>query len=69
MSKQTHLHNAVQEKRKAMSMTQEELGRTVGVTRQTIIAIEKGNYTPSLQLALSLATQFQCAVEELFFYE
>lgn len=49
-------------------MTQEELADKAGVTRQTIIAIEKGNYTPSVALALSLAEVFSCSVEKLFWY-
>ena len=47
-------------------MTQEELAQRVGVSRQTIIAIESGKYTPSLGLALKLARQFKCRVEDLF---
>jgi putative transcriptional regulator len=46
--------------------TQEELGRSVGVSRQTIIAIEKGNYVPSALLALKIAKFFKKPVEELF---
>lgn len=47
-------------------MTQEEVAKKSGVTRQTIIAIEKGNYTPSILLALKLAKVFRKPVEELF---
>jgi putative transcriptional regulator len=47
-------------------MTQEELARGVGVTRQTIIALEKGNYAPSVVLALQLAKCFKVRVEDLF---
>jgi putative transcriptional regulator len=47
-------------------MTQEDLAQRVGVSRQTIIAIESGRYTPSLGLALRLAKLFKCRVEELF---
>jgi putative transcriptional regulator len=47
-------------------MTQEDLAGRVGVSRQTIIAIESGRYTPSLGLALRLAKLFKCRVEELF---
>jgi putative transcriptional regulator len=60
------LTNTLFEKRKAANLTQVELAERVGVTRQTIIAIEKGNYVPSVQLALLLATALQCQVEELF---
>ncbi len=48
-------------------MSQEELGRAVGVTRQTIIAIEKARFVPSTLLALRLARFFGCRVEDLFF--
>jgi putative transcriptional regulator len=58
--------NSLLEKRTASGMTQEELGDKVGVTRQTVIAIEKGNYTPSVLLALKLAKVFKISVEELF---
>ena len=58
--------NTVQTHRKAAGYTQEELAAKAGVTRQTIIAIEKGNYTPSVLLALRLATIFKTTVEHLF---
>jgi putative transcriptional regulator len=47
-------------------MTQEELARRVGVSRQTIIAIEKGKYNPSVLLALKIARVFDRGVEEIF---
>lgn len=47
-------------------VTQEDLAREVGVSRQTIIAIEKGNYTPSIHLALKLAYFFKVSVENIF---
>jgi len=50
-------------------MTQEELARSVGVTRQTIIAIEKGKYLPSLPLAFKLAKTLNTTIEELFIYD
>lgn len=60
------LINHVQQFRSGRKLTQEELARGVGVTRQTIIAIEKGNYTPSIALALKIAKYFKTSVEELF---
>ena len=48
-------------------MTQSDLAALVGVTRQTIIAIEKGNYTPSVLLALRFAKVFKRPVEDLFY--
>lgn len=61
-----HIGNLVQEYRNKNNITQEELGKAVGVTRQTIIAIEKGNYTPSVLLAIKIAKYFHAAVEKLF---
>lgn len=49
--------------------TQEDLGRELGVTRQAIIAIERGKYDPSLPLALRIAKLFQKRVEEIFFLD
>ncbi|MFC1780611.1 helix-turn-helix transcriptional regulator [Patescibacteria group bacterium] len=53
----------------ADEMTQEQLAEKVGVTRQTIIAIEKGNYSPSLELAFKIAQAFKKRLEEVFMYE
>jgi len=50
-------------------LTQEELARRVGVSRQTIFAIEKGNYHPSVKLALKLARELDTRVEEIFHLE
>ena len=58
--------NTVQAHRTAAKLTQEELAAKAEVTRQTIIAIEKGNYTPSVLLALKLAKIFKTSVENLF---
>ena len=61
-----NVSNFVQDYRNNNKVTQEDLGKAVGVTRQTIIAIEKGNYTPSVLLALKIAKYFNTAVEKLF---
>ncbi len=61
-----NVSNFVQDYRNKNKVTQEELGKAVGVTRQTIIAIEKGNYTPSVLLALKIAKYFNTTVEKLF---
>jgi putative transcriptional regulator len=58
--------NTVHEARMKYTITQEELASRVGVSRQTIIAIEKGNYVPSVLLALKIAKFFKKSVEELF---
>ena len=64
-----HIKSKVFELRKEMGVTQEDLAKAVGVTRQTIIAIEKGNYTPSVLLALKIAQFFKKSVEQVFIYE
>lgn len=61
-----NVKNFVQEQRSKSKITQEELAKAVGVTRQTIIAIEKGNYTPSVLLSLKIAKFFGTSVEEIF---
>jgi len=50
-------------------MTQQQLAEKVGVTRQTIVAIEKGHYSPSLELAFRIARAFNVPLEEVFFVE
>ncbi len=50
-------------------MTQQQLADKVGVTRQTIIAIEKGQYSPSLELAFRIARAFNVPLEDVFIYE
>jgi putative transcriptional regulator len=60
------LDNTIRRWRVLAELTQEQLAADVGVTRQTIIAMEKGNYTPSVLLALRLAKRLKCTVEELF---
>lgn len=50
-------------------MTQKELADRVGVTRQTIVAIEKGKYSPTLELAFKIAVTFNKSLEEVFTYE
>ncbi len=59
--------NQVDQLRSKAGVTQEELAESVGVTRQTIIAIEKGNYTPSVLLALKIARFFKKPLEEVFY--
>jgi putative transcriptional regulator len=53
----------------AGEMTQQELADRVGVTRQTIIAIEQGRYSPSLEAAFKIARVFGVGLEEVFRYE
>ncbi|NNM53271.1 MAG: helix-turn-helix transcriptional regulator [Spirochaetales bacterium] len=65
----TALLNKLRIFRSQVGLTQEEMAQKTGVTRQTIISIEKGNYTPSVQLALRLAKVLGITVEELFYEE
>nr|WP_211252947.1 helix-turn-helix transcriptional regulator [Carnobacterium gallinarum] len=58
--------NKVREERKTKKMTQEELAGKVGVTRRTIISLEKGSYVPSLLLALDLSEVLDIKIDELF---
>lgn len=62
----SRLNNTVQTHRREKNLTQAELAEQVGVTRQTIISIEKGNYVPSVTLALKLAQVFDKTVEIIF---
>jgi putative transcriptional regulator len=62
--------NRVREKRFfANEMTQQQLADQVGVTRQTIMAIEKGKYSPSLEVAFKIAVVFECDFSEVFSYQ
>ena len=69
-SKPTTLVNCIRALRfVADEMTQAELARQVGVTRQTIIAIEKGKYAPSLEVAFRIAHVFGKTVDQVFEYD
>ncbi|QQS60814.1 helix-turn-helix transcriptional regulator [Candidatus Falkowbacteria bacterium] len=61
------MKNNIKKMRLEKNVTQEDLALAVKVSRQTIIAIEKGNYTPSLLLAMQLANFFKVSIEKLFF--
>lgn len=61
------LKNSLKEHRKRNNFTQEELGDKVGVSRQTIISIEKYKYKPSMELGLKLAMELKVQVGVLFF--
>ena len=61
--------NKIKELRRARGYRQEDLAAALGVTRQTIIAIESGRYNASLELAIRLARHLQTTVEELFLLE
>lgn len=63
------LGNRVRELRAKHDLTQSELAESVNVTRQTIVALEKGSYIPSLLLAMNIAKTFQLPIEEIFYLE
>jgi putative transcriptional regulator len=58
--------NNIKDSRKRIGLTQEELADAVGVSRQTIISIERGRYVPSLPLALKIAKFFECPTDTMF---
>lgn len=60
------IKNKIKALREAKGITQEDLANTLKVSRQTIIAMEKGNYEPSLGLALKVAKFFDLTVEKIF---
>jgi putative transcriptional regulator len=63
------LRNTLRDLRAARSMTQQELADTIGVTRQTVIAIELDKYSPSLETAFRIARVFNVPLEQVFQYE
>jgi putative transcriptional regulator len=63
------MKNKIKVFRAMNDLTQEDLAQAIGVTRQTILAIEKGKYVPSLDLAFKIARNFNVTIEEVFQYE
>jgi putative transcriptional regulator len=63
------LCNRLKEIRLTMGLTQESLAVKVGVTRQTIIAVEKGKFAPSVKLALELASALNTSLDNVFWLE
>lgn len=59
----------IKEFRAVLDMSQDELAQKVGVRRETIVRVEKGQYNPSLKLAVDIARVFGKAVEEVFIFE
>jgi putative transcriptional regulator len=66
--KATRVTNDIRELRAARGITQAELASAVGVTRQTIIAIEQGRYSPSLEMAFLIARALGARLDEVFAY-
>lgn len=63
------LKNRVKELRARFNLTQGDLAEKTGVTRQTIVSLEKGSYTPSLLLAMNIAEVFKEPIEQIFYKE
>ena len=63
------MENHIAALRKQRRLSQEELAKAVGVSRQTITSLEVGKYTASLPLAFKLARYFGCSIEDLFLFE
>jgi putative transcriptional regulator len=69
MMKPTRLSNTIKEHRVELGITQAQLAEQVGVSRQTINAIEAGKYSPTLELAMLIALVVKSSVESLFTLE
>ncbi|MBQ4649655.1 MAG: helix-turn-helix transcriptional regulator [Firmicutes bacterium] len=63
------LYNRLKEYRSLIGVNQTEMGRLAGVSRQTISQIERGDYSPSVTLALKIAKICNARVEDIFYYE
>ena len=63
------MENSLRVLRAMKDITQEDLASKLGVTRQTILAIENGKYNPSLELAFKMAKYFETTIEKIFLYK
>lgn len=63
------MKNIIKDLRKKSNMTQEELAKACGVSRQTIISLENGRYNPSIYLAHKVAVIFNSTIEKVFIFE
>lgn len=61
--------NRIKEFRKLHNLTQDDLAIKLGVSRQTIISLEKGKYNPSINLAFKISKVFETIIEEIFIFE
>ncbi|WP_120003850.1 helix-turn-helix transcriptional regulator [Nesterenkonia muleiensis] len=68
MTKPTRVTNSIREFRTSAGLTQIELAARIGVTRQTLIAIEKGKYSPSLEMAFQISRVLDTPLDHLFHY-
>ena len=65
----TTVRTRIKELRARYDLTQDELAKKVGVRRETVLFIEKGNYNPSLKLAHDIAKALQTTIDDLFIFE
>ncbi|MBW2988840.1 helix-turn-helix transcriptional regulator [Candidatus Woesearchaeota archaeon] len=63
------MKNNLKKYRKMLKLRQEDLAKSLNTTRQTINSIELGKHNPGLRLAFKIAKEFNCSIEELFFYD
>jgi putative transcriptional regulator len=68
MVKPTKVTNTIRALRETAGLTQVELAKRIGVTRQTLIAIEQGKYSPTLELAFQIARVFDVGLDDVFHY-
>lgn len=68
MVKPTRVTNSIRELRESAGLTQVELAKRIGVTRQTLIAIEQGKYSPTLELAFQISRVFAVGLDDVFQY-
>ena len=68
MVKPTRLTNTIRDLRTESGLTQADLADAVGVTRQTVIAIEQGKYSPSLEMAFQIARELGAPLTDVFHY-
>lgn len=68
MVKPTRVTNSIRTLRDQRGFTQAELAKQIGVTRQTLIAIEQGKYSPTLELAFQISRVFGVALDDVFQY-
>jgi putative transcriptional regulator len=68
MGRPTRVTNSIRVHRARLDLTQAELAERIGVTRQTVIAIEQGRYSPSLEMAFQIARALGVPLEDVFAY-
>ena len=64
-----HVKNKIEEIRKEKGIRQDELAKSMGVSRQTISSLENGRYNPSIMLAYRIAKYFGLTIEDIFIFE